>query len=355
MKRIDSYQRFCESQAEQMISECALFLLPELEEALMSIYNAGFRSGDANSEIAYELLRKRGVETGKDIAFADLEGDKIAFSTERSADKAFPGALAFASKHGRIGSETAGIISRSGGRAMMNIGKFVRAIAGKEISDKDLEGFVNALKAKSAAKQGYEIDVFDGEDIKRMYSEEAMANCPGSTLYQSCMKDKHKAVPNVFDIYVKNPESCKLVAMLDREGKLSARALLWRVQGMAPGMPKEFWFVDRIYAAADWMTKKIQEWAIAKGYAVRKNNIGGRVTLDGQEYRCEMRAAVKKIAYRGFPYMDTFSHYDVKNGWLYSYDAPGFEGFGLQSTLGSYGTTTGHGPVFRNYIRRFAK
>jgi len=141
--------------------------------------------------------------------------------------------------------------------------------------------------------------------------------------------------------------------MQNAEGKIASRALLWKAEGLAPGMPKEFWFMDRIYSADEWMTTEMQKWADQEGWARRKSNIGGRVVLGGQEFRPEMRVKVRKIAYRGFPYMDTFSFYATKLGFLYSHDVPGEEGLGLQSTHGDYGVATGFMPRARNYIRRF--
>lgn len=356
MKRIDSFERFLESQQIDMVSECALVLLPELESALVSAYKRGFADSSAIglSNLAEDILAKRGKETGKDIAFADLDGDKIAFSTERSIWKEFPAEAGIGFGRGVADRQTALQAEKMAGRQKMNIGRWIKAIAGEGHADADVERLANFLKAHGSRKLGYEKGISEGEDIKRFYTEAAAECKPGSSLYNSCMKDKHKVAPHVFDIYAKNPDTIKIAYMQNAEGKIASRALLWKAEGLAPGMPKEFWFMDRIYSADEWMTQEMQKWADQEGWARRKSNIGGRVIIKGQEFRPEMRVQVKKVAYRGFPYMDTFSHYDVKNGWLYSFDVPGIAGFGLQSTHGDYGTTTGYGPVFRNYIRRFS-
>jgi len=357
MRKIKGFESFNESQQVRMVSECALVLLPELEGALVSVYKR-VKNDETFidlSTLAEDILSKRGKETGKDIAFADLDGDKIAFSTERAILKELPGEASIGFSRGVADRQTALNVEKMMGRQKMNIGRWIRAIAGTAHSDKDVEQLAMLLKSHGSRKLGYEKSISEGEDIKRFYSEQATECKPGSSLYSSCMKDKHKIVPNVFDIYTKNPDTIKIAYLQNSEGKIASRALLWKVQGMAPNMPKEFWFLDRIYSADEWMTTEMQKWADQKGWARRKTNIGGRIILEGKEFRPEMRVAVQKIAYRGFPYMDTFSYYDVKNGWLYSYDNPGFEGFGLQSTMGDYGTTTGHGPVLRNYIRRFTK
>lgn len=356
MKRIDSFERFLESQRIDMISECALVLLPELESALVSAYKRGFADSSAIglSNLAEDILAKRGKETGKDIAFADLDGDKIAFSTERAIWKEFPAEAGLAFGRGVADRQAALQAEKMAGRQKMNIGRWIKAIAGEGHADADVERLANFLKAHGSRKLGYEKAISEGEDIKRFYTEAAAECKPGSSLYNSCMKDKHKVAPNVFDIYTKNPDTIKIAYMQNAEGKIASRALLWKAEGLAPGMPKEFWFMDRIYSADEWMTSEMQKWADQEGWARRKSNIGGRVIIGGKEFRPEMRVQVKKVAYRGFPYMDTFSFYATKLGYLYSFDVPDQEGFGLQSTTGGYGTTTGYGPVIRNYIRRFS-
>ena len=346
MKRIDSFERFLESQQAVLLSECALVLLPELESALFSAYKSG-------SELAEALLRKRGKETGKDIAFADLDGDKIAFSTERAIWKEFPAEAGIGFARGVADRHIALQAEKMAGRQKMNIGRWIKAIAGEGHSDKDVEELAKLLKAHGSRKLGYEKGIAQGEEIETLYSEEACESKPGSSLYGSCMKDKHKSVPGVFDIYTKNPETVRMAYLKNAEGKIAARALLWRAEGLAPGMPEELWFMDRVYAADEWMTTEMQKWADQEGWARRKTNIGGRVVMGGKEFRPEMRAKVRKIAYRAFPYMDTFSFYATKLGYLYSYSVEE-EGLGLQATHGNYGTATGFMPRARNYIRRFS-
>jgi hypothetical protein len=355
MKRIDRFEAFLESQQAKMVSECALVLLPELESALVSAYKRGSADSSAIgiSNLAEDLLAKRGKETGKDIAFADLDGDKIAFSTERAIWKEFPAEAGIGFSRGVADRQTALQAEKMAGRQKMNIGRWIRAIAGEGHADADVERLAGFLKAHGSRKLGYEKGISEGEDIKRFYAEAAAECRPGSSLYNSCMKDKHKIAPNVFDIYEKNPETVKIAYLQNAEGKISSRALLWKAEGLAPGMPKEFWFMDRIYSADEWMTQEMQKWADQEGWARRKSNIGGRIVIKGQEFRPEMRAKVRKIAYRGFPYMDTFVFYATKLGYLYSFSVEE-EGLGLQSTHGDYGTATGFMPRARNYIRRFA-
>jgi len=201
------------------------------------------------------------------------------------------------------------------------------------------------------------------------------------TLGSSCMTDKlgredvtirtpHgtsttfgvKGVSNIFDIYTKNPEVCSLLIMTNGEGKLVARALVWnakvtfcRVSGDVCELDN-IQFLDRVYTTEDWMVHRMTKWAKDNGMANRYyNGLGDSdlIEYNGVKFSAEMEVNVKKIHYSAFPYLDTFKRYDVKRGKLFNYRPNKFSGFGLQSTHGDYGTTTGTMPRIRNYIRRF--
>lgn len=352
MKRIKGFSSFNESTMLQMINETALYFLPEMRLALAKLSNSG-------NDIAYRLLLKVGVDTMKDITLVELEGDKLSFMTKRAIDSHDPEFMKKLDRGYEIANNTGDSVRRFSNRNQIKIGKFVTSVLGP-VPAKELEDFVNKLK--SSKDRGYEIKIVEGDEIKKYYRTEALADNPHlsySEIMRSCMRDKEKVKPNVFDIYTKNPESCKMVVMLDENGGLVSRAILWKVDMAFDdklNLPESFWFMDRVYSIESWMDKSMYDWATKKGYASKRGNWGNRnIIFNGVGGHCEMEVDVKKIAYRGFPYMDTFIYYDVKNGKLRNFDAPEFKGFGLQSTSGNYGTTTGTGPVLRNYIRRFTK
>jgi hypothetical protein len=366
MRKIKGFESFNESVMLQMINETALYFLPEMRKALAVLSNDG-------NDIAYRLLLKVGVDTFKDITLVDLEDDKLSFMSKAAIDSHDPEFLKKLDKGYEITNNTGDSIKRFTNRNQIKIGKFVTSVLGP-IPPKELEDFVNKLKSKKNNK--YEITVVEGDEIKKYYRTEALttiASYTHSEIMRSCMRDKEKAKPNVFDIYTKNPESCKMVVMLDENGGLLSRAILWKVnnsqkthkneyfggpstEGSKLNLPESFWFMDRVYSVESWMDKSMYDWAVEKGYACKRGNWGNRnIVFNGVGGHCEMEVDVKKIAYKGFPYMDTFTYYDVKNGKLRNFGGDDFKGFGLQSTAGNYGTTTGHGPVLRNYIRRFTK
>jgi hypothetical protein len=368
MKRIKGFYSFNESVMLQMINETVLYFLPEIKSALTSMAEDG-------NEIADRLLQKSGIDTLKDITLVELEGDKLSFMSKGAIDSHNPEFMDNLDKGFGISNKTGNIIKSFQNRNQIKIGKFVTSILGA-IPAKDLEDFVNKLK--SSKERGLEIKIVEGDEIKKYYRTETLStdnpHLSYSEIMRSCMRDKEKVKPNVFDIYTKNPESCKMVVMLDENGGLLSRAILWKVNNSQNtstneyfggpstdgssklSLPESFWFMDRVYSIENWMDKSMYDWATKKGYVCKRGNWGNRaVVFNGAGGHCDMEVDVKKIAYKGFPYMDTFTYYDVKNGKLRNFDAPGFKGFGLQSTAGNYSTATGHGPVLRNYIRRFTK
>lgn len=367
MRKIKGFESFNESVMLQMINETALYFLPDMRLALAKLSNSG-------NDIAYRLLLKVGVDTMKDITLVDLEGDKLSFMSKAAIDSHDPEFMQKLDRGYELSKKSGDTIKNFRNRNQIKIGKFVTSVLGA-IPAKELEDFVNKLKSNK--DRGYEIKTIEGDEIKKYYKTEALADNPNlnySEIMRSCMRDKEKVKPNVFDIYTKNPESCKMIVMLDENGGLLSRAILWKVNNSKKtrtneyfggqkteetrilDLPESFWFMDRVYSVESWMDKSMYDWAAKKGYVCKRGNWGNRnIIFNGVGGHCEMEVDVKKIAYKGFPYMDTFIYYDVKNGKLRNFDAPGFKGFGLQSTAGNYGTTTGTGPVLRNYIRRFTK
>jgi hypothetical protein len=371
MRKIKGFNSFNESVVLQMINETALYFLPEMRKALAVLSNDG-------NDIAYRLLLKVGVDTLKDITLVDLEDDKLSFMSKRAIDSHDPEFMKKLDKGYEINIAAGDSIKRFKNRNQMKIGKFVTSVLGP-IPPKELEEFVNKLKSKKDNE--YEIKIVEGDEIKKYYRTEALVvggyknpQLEYSEIMRSCMRDKEKVKPNIFDIYTNNPESCKMVIMLDENKNLVSRAILWKVNnsknnhkneyyggtntdgGGKLSLPEYFWFMDRVYSVESWMDNKMYDWAKNKGYVCKRGNWGNRnIVFNGVVGLCEMEVDVKKIAYKGFPFMDTFIYYDVKNGKLKNFDSSDFKGFGLQSTTGSYGTTTGTGPVLRNYIRRFKK
>ena len=232
------------------------------------------------------------------------------------------------------------------GRVEIKPAKFVRALLHPRLAKryKDHQ-FAKFAERFSHREQEGKLS-FSFESFEDGYDE---ARYPGGKI-DSCMWGK-----NVGPFYRSYNAKC-LVAK-DGTGAFVARAVFW------PSVKIDGQYVpvlDRIYAESPDITEAMISHARESGYwrKVKQSRMEKEWWMkpDGTTtFRTATIEQVKNFTGSFYPYMDTFSYYDVKNGWLYSYDNPGFEGFGLQSTMGDYGTTTGHGPVIRNYIRRFTK
>ena len=214
MRKIKGFESFNESVMLQMINETALYFLPDMRLALTKLSISG-------DEIAKKLLLKVGVDTMKDITLVELEDDKLSFMSKAAIDSHNPEFMDNLDKGYEISKKTGDTIKEFGNRNQIKIGKFVTSVLGP-IPPKELEEFVNKLKSKKNNK--YEITVVEGDEIKKYYKTEALAtdnpNLGYSEIMRSCMRDKEKVKPNVFDIYTKNPESCKMIVMLDENKNL---------------------------------------------------------------------------------------------------------------------------------------
>ena len=364
MKIIKGFESFNESTMLRVINETVLYFLPGMRSALTDM----MKDGD---KIADMLLGKANVDTQKDITLVDLEGDKLSFMTKSAIDSRDPELMkkfadGFGVTRGDMFNSVGNRIKEYSNRNQINIGKFVNSVLGV-VPAKDLEDFVNKLKSK---RKGYEIKIVEGDDIKKYYRTSALIvggsqnpHLGSSEIMKSCMRDKEKTRSNVFDIYVKNVESCKMVVMLDGNANLVSRAILWKVvvvdndsasSTVVLDLPESFWFMDRVYSVENWMDKYMYDWVAKKGYASKSGNKGHTdIVFNGVGGPCDMEVDVKKIAYKGFPFMDTFIYYDVKNGKLRNFEGHDFKGLILQTNTGGYEKNSNSGAIFRNYIRRF--
>lgn len=180
-------------------------------------------------------------------------------------------------------------------------------------TEADFDTFNNLFRVEGF-RQGdtSEVVFVRGHWIKEMYHEKNYASLNG-TLGNSCMR--YDRTNNYLDIYVKNPSVCKLAVLLNSEGKVQARALVWTVDGVD--------YHDRIYYTSDliqdrmkafFLTNNIQNCAgqypnpkmIKIEADVSNKDFDKRVLLDHQYY----------------PYMDNLKYMSedrtiLTNDWNY--------------------------------------
>ena len=352
MKRIKSFGEW------NSLNEAKLYYLSNFKRAMDS-------SPEEFSEIVSDLRKLWGKEIGVDITLIDIEENMLSYSTGKGMEDLLDKNL----NSIEITNNENDILSLT--RSKIKIGRFLNKVINtpKKYPESLIDKFVVYLQSNSKnTDDKWKISLVKGDEIAKYYNSNnyRSENKFGSSLWQSCMSDKQKlssypgesVLKNIFDIYTKNPEVCSLLIMTDELGELAARALVWNVS--VKQKEKDLGnikFVDRIYSTEDWMVMKIQNWAKENGMARRLTNIGyncSDIFYDGGKYyEVQMDVSVNKIYYSAFPYLDTFNYYDVKGGRLLNYKPSDFKGFGLQSTQGNWGTTTGYSPKIINYIRKF--
>jgi hypothetical protein len=228
----------------------------------------------------------------------------------------------------------------SGNKNAIKIGKFVKKIL-PTISDIQIEDFVNELKATQDDLKE-RLELVSGEDIAKWYKSE---NCYNSgTLGSSCMVDK-----DYFELYTKNPESVNLLIMKSGE-KIVARALVWKIHKSDPELGFTY-YMDKIYTNINYQEKVMIDFAEKHGWAYRKpgNCYEREVVYQGKENDVKMSVKIKKIKYKRYPYMDTFSRYDYAIGLLWNDMTRNKKTRGhiLQSTQGEFREGTPRGLIRR--------
>ena len=208
----------------------------------------------------------------------------------------------------------------------IKIGRFVRRLldkAGiKDISDKDIEDFVNQFKAKVQVRKDAlsRFKIVNGEDIRKWYHEDNYAKKSTGTLGGSCMR--HDGCQKYFDIYVQNPEQVSLIVLMDEniEDKICGRAILWKGNIKEDDSKEGVRFMDRIYTINSADETLFQEFAIKSGfyYKERQDNdedmvimfnnepVGGKINDNIFEVSLS-----KGGRYKYWPYMDTLKFYSI--------------------------------------------
>lgn len=192
-----------------------------------------------------------------------------------------------------------------------------KIIEDDRFSIRDKENFVNEMRAAIESSKT-EFRIVEGEEIRKFYREEVHSAQTGS-LKTSCMR--HDQCSEYLDIYVNNPQVCKMVILVNKGGKIDGRALLWKLHSSHPEIDM---FMDRIYSIDPPMIEPLfNTWARQNGYSHKQENnfrnLSGVVLPDGSVVRANMSVKCEGI-YKKFPYIDTFRIYDPKKGILVNSD-----------------------------------
>lgn len=387
MKRIKNFSNY------ENISESKVYFMNDLLYKLRELV-------DLNSdEWANKLLKAQGNNIDSDVTFLELDGDNFSFSKEvdiksvlnkmidkNDIDDFFGKTNYKPAINNYLGKYEQDNIKELKNRGRVKMGKVIKKLI-PEIPDKDLENLVNSLKSEQS---GYNIKLVKGKDILKYYKTES---CDPNllkygSLRNSCMMDMESKKPHIFDVYSKNPEKCQLAVMLNNSGQLVGRALVWKIDEITKkfydeeinkmdngffsnldikwkvnkfegtsiynGVTNNLFYMDRVYYTKDWIDTAFKKWAKDNNMMIKN---GFSIKYQNNYSNFKLSININKIAYRKFPYMDTFSNYEVQSGKLSNDTYRMNRTFRLNSSSGDYWSEGKPKEILidksTNYIRRF--
>lgn len=162
------------------------------------------------------------------------------------------------------------------------------------LDNKYTEEFALAFAASNAKPEPikYEYKIVEGEDIRKYYHYETYAQDSGN-LGGSCMRGA--GAQKFLDIYVKNPDHCKMAVMFDDRGVV-ARSLLWY-----PNADKSLVYFDRIYSIDSKTEMAMHKYLTNR----RKFKILSDKNSIKPTEKVELRIKLKNLDFKYYPYVDT--------------------------------------------------
>jgi hypothetical protein len=253
----------------------------------------------------------------------DLVEDPVNFISISSQD---PTRISYLTTE-RIGSIHEFEYWTSSRRFHMKPGGFISKVF-KDVSAKDVEIFSNLYRAE-VRKPKFEFKVVTGEDIRRYYHYDYHVNDYGS-LGVSCMR--YESCQKLFNMYVENPDKISLLLMLNEDGRVMGRALLWNFDGNK--------IMDRIYTINDeQLVFYFKKWSTENGYYYKAqqnwyNSIQFERLGEGRKiFKFDIK--LNNSDFRYYPYMDTFKFFNPDTGTFSNYRPEGRDHYTLCSSDGS--------------------
>lgn len=215
----------------------------------------------------------------------------------------------------------------------IRVGTFVNKLLPKYNGSKELEDFVHNFKSKLDV-ENYEIRLIKGEEIRKWYhiktyynkhpgivNKPAKGDDPRSPLMKSCLKLPEKQP--FFDIYTENPEQVGMLIMLNGDGKLVARAIIWfdcfivnKAENSSKGV-----LMDRIYYTQESDVNIFIDYAKEHGWWYKPSQSKEISSFVKDDVVCDIPISTKLTRRRNFdkyPYMDTLCFYTPTTGRLSS-------------------------------------
>lgn len=207
------------------------------------------------------------------------------------------------------------------GRNEMKIGRVIRALLkiseisdriDSDVKDKDYEQFVNAFKSLKVDTTR-EFRLVNGEDIHKYYQMKNYYSSHGA-LGGSCMADEGKST---FKVYTENPRKVQLLILIDSNGKVHGRSLVWKLKE-SPCEAK--YFMDRVYTNADSDVLKFKQFAEEKGFLYKQKN--NSYIEDNIKFMYKGKPLMGEIKvkldgdFSSYPFIDTLCFLSKKMGDL---------------------------------------
>jgi hypothetical protein len=196
-------------------------------------------------------------------------------------------------------------------------------------TEADFDGF-NSLFRTEGFRQGDtgEVIYVRGHWIAELYHEKNYASFSG-TLGNSCMR--YERTNKYLDIYVKNPSICKLAVLLNKEGRVQGRALVWTKDGVD--------YYDRIYYTSDLIQDRMKAFFLTQGietcYPGYSNYKKIRFDEDTTNTDFDKRVILR---HDNYPYMDSLKFLEENQSFISNCDIQ-LKGSGyyiLNDTSGQY-------------------
>lgn len=188
-------------------------------------------------------------------------------------------------------------------------GRFVAKFT-DEFTARQIELFVNEFKSfVELNKIKDNIELGCGEDFDFAYTRDNYSEISGS-LGGSCMNNAGEVR---LKLYRENPRKIKILMVKDEEGKLVARAILWKNGFLREGESAEdrnnsesfkASVLDRVYATQDHYINTIHKYAQEQGWYIRLGGLSFR-RPDGETVNCRVKFNLKSYEYGNYPYLDT--------------------------------------------------
>jgi len=218
-----------------------------------------------------------------------------------------------------VGTEQSGKVGR--------IFKTLLTAAGYSATEKEIEDLVNNYK-KVISDKSTNMELVQGEEIRKYYSHKSGSSIRKGTLAGSCMR--YDYCQPYLDIYVENSNIyCLVLKSEDEPDKIMARALVWKlVDGK--------YFMDRIYCTHDYEVGTFIDYARERGWIYKdsQNSLPSGLKLGHDYYNDKLKVQLEKIEFSSYPYLDTLKWMDWGQKTLSNVNNGTFP---LESTEGEMG------------------